>query len=168
MTRALRFLPLIVTAMLAIVLLNRCGQNFPQAPSGSFTNVYETFKTTNCQECHNPKTATWKEDGVTSFDMTSQKTAYKTLLESTVSAKSSKTICKGVKLVTKSNIDKSYLAGVMLETVAKDDFAGVKGCTPYSVHLTDAGGKFFNGDKQANKDARASLRKWITDGAKDD
>ena len=161
MDRRSRFvcsLPLFVAFGLLAVLLSRCGQNQSAAPAGSFRDVYDILKKSNCTECHVPSSATWKEDGVR-LDFSTAKDAYGTLTKNVVTANSSKAICKDVKIVTPGKVDKSYLLGVLDKEVYRDDFAGKKGCTPYGTHLTDT---------RLSDEQLSSIRKWIENGAKND
>ena len=156
--RFLRILPLFVTCFVVATLLSRCGQNFPSAPEGSFQKVYEILKKSNCNECHVQTAATWKEDKVF-LDFAAAKTAYKTLTSTTVMGPSSKNICKGVKNVTASNVEKSYMAAVLDDKIPQENFGGVKGCTPYTTHHTNT---------NLSDAQKSSIKKWISNGAKDD
>lgn len=151
-------LPLFVAFGVLALMLSRCGVNQPSAPAGSFRDVYEILKKSNCTECHVRTGSAWKEDGVR-LDFATAKDAYNGLTKNVVTGNSSKTICKDVKLVTASNVQKSYFVAVLDDTVHKDDFAGKKGCTPYATHLTNT---------NLSKEQKSSIRKWVTSGAKDD
>jgi hypothetical protein len=157
-SRWVRSLPLFVALGVLAVVLSRCGQNYPSAPAGSFRDVYDIVKKSNCNECHVPTGAAWKEDGVR-LDFGTAKDAYSTLTKNIVTGKSSKTICKDVKIVTPGKVDKSYFLAVLDETVYREDFAGKKGCSPYATHLTDT---------NLSDAQKSSIRKWIENGAKDD
>ncbi len=154
--RFLRILPLFVTCFVIATLLSRCGQNYAEAPEGSFTKAYEIIKKANCTECHVKTGAAWKEDKVF-LDFATQKDAYKTLTSTSVTGPAVKTDCKGVKNVVASNVEKSYLAGVIDDTVPQDNFGGKKGCLPVNTH-----------HDKLKAEQKSSIKKWISNGAKDD
>ncbi len=119
-----------------------------------FTTVYANTIGTTCTECHVPGGAA-TSDGV-QLDFTTQVTAYATLTTLNTTGASSTGICGGVKIVTASSVENSYLAGVLIEGYHTNNFAGVSGCLPYSAHLTD----------QSLTDAeKSAIVSWIQHGA---
>jgi hypothetical protein len=63
--------------------------------------------------------------------------------------------CSSVKIVDPGNPSTSYLAGVLIQSYY-DNFNGLTGCQPYSVHLQD---------QNLSADEQSSLTTWITNGA---
>jgi hypothetical protein len=116
-----------------------------------------TLKTA-CIECHVPTGAATVNNGV-QLDFSTQALAYQTLTAKKVTGSTSSGICPNVSIVTAGDPTKSYLAAVLFAKYNATNFAGVSGCSPYSVHLQD----------QNISDAeQTSIINWITNGAKND
>lgn len=148
----------VVVFVAVLFVLARCGNKTSGPASGTFGHVYQTIKTSNCVECHNPTGAAKKDSGV-DLDFTTQATAFAGLSANVVTGATSKTICLNVKLVTAGDVTKSYVAAVLISDYNKDNFGGKAGCKPYTVHLQDT---------NLRADEKTSLVNWITAGAKND
>lgn len=137
-------------------ILSGCGQlATPTATSGTFTSIYtSTLSKTTCVSCHEPGGSGYA-NGVT-LDFSTQALAYQTLTSATVSNPSEKTNCSGVKIVYPSNASKSYLAAVLFSDYNANNFAGVSGCQPYTVHLQNL---------SLSADEKTSILNWINNGA---
>lgn len=141
------------------ILLCRCGQTPTSTPTlteGTFTHVYEKTLKSACIECHVPTGAAFKTDGVL-LDFTSQAKAYSTLTTSSVTGGSSKTTCGSAKIVKATKVEDSYLAAVLFTEYNISNFAGISGCTPYTLHLTD---------QNISSTEKNSITTWIKNGAK--
>ncbi len=145
---------LLMSGVLASLLLS-VGCTKKKDDGVPFTTVYTDTLSTACLECHRPGGAATQTYGV-ELNFTSQATAYQTLTSLNVTGSSSTGICGGIRIVTPSSVEQSYLAGVLIESYHVNNFAGVSGCTPYSLHLSD----------QSLTDAEQSaIVSWIQHGA---
>lgn len=142
----------------ALVLLNRCGMEQSQAPSGTFRSVFQAIQSNNCAECHTATGSAWINDNV-QLEFANSASAYTGLTTKTVMGASSVGICAGIKQVKPNSLAQSYLAGVLFADVHKNDFAGVVGCTPYATHLTDV---------NLSAAQVTSIKAWINNGAPND
>lgn len=131
------------------------GPQVTAAAAGSFGNVYQVLVRNNCVDCHSPSGAATSQNGV-GLDFSSRANMYSTLTSLSVTGATSAGICAGVRIVTPGNARSSYLAGVLIASYHSDDFGGVAGCTPYSVHLQDT---------NLSADDQQTLINWIQSGA---
>lgn len=132
------------------LVLSHCGQD----KSGTFSSIYTTTLSSACIQCHVPTGAVYTVNGVP-LDFTSKDSAYKTLTYSKASGNSSN-ICNNVPIVKKGDPKNSYLVAVLFSDYSTNDFAGQAGCIPYNVH---------HQDQNLSASEKASIIKWITDGA---
>ncbi|MGK5083388.1 hypothetical protein WDW37_08775 [Bdellovibrionota bacterium FG-1] len=143
------------------LLMMSCGQVASVTPdpvTANFSSIYSHLFKTACIECHVPTGAATVAKGV-QLDFTTQALAYATLTSGSVAAIDSVGKCPSVKLVVTGQVASSYLAGVLIQDYFKDNFAGVTGCTPYNVHLSD---------QNLTADEKTAIVSWIQNGAKDD
>ncbi len=149
------WVPVFVALML---MLSRCGQKDSGPASGTFSHVYTVTLKTACIECHVPTGAATVSNGVT-LDFSTQAKAYSTLTGSVVTGQTSSGICANVKIVTASDLAKSYLAAVLFSDYNISNFAGKTGCSPDTTHLSR---------ENLSAAEKTSITTWITNGAKND
>jgi hypothetical protein len=145
------------------VVLSNCGskissqsQTALDSTPGTFTNVYQIFtQSHNCNQCHVPGAPAYDQNGV-KFDVTSQATAFATLVNQPISGQSSTGICGGVLEVVPGSPQTSYLAAVLDAAYNSASFAGVGTCAPFNGHLES---------EALSADEIASVVSWIQGGA---
>jgi hypothetical protein len=157
-------LQLAAVAALTVILSN-CGSKMSSQPTsqtaldstpGTFTNVYQIFtQSHNCNQCHVPGAPAYDQNGV-KFDLTSQATAFSTLVNQAISGQSSTGICGGVLEVVPGSPQTSYLAAVLDQAYNTASFAGVSSCAPFNGHLQS---------ENLSADEISSIVSWIQGGA---
>lgn len=148
-----------------ILVLSRCSNSttssISNAPSGSFTNIYQNTLSTDCLTCHPGSSAT--AAGVT-LDFSTQAKAYSSLVGTTgspsvVSATDYAPKCPNVQFVVSDQPSQSYLeAEVDPSYYVASDFAGVSTCTPYD----------HSGTISLSTSELASITAWINAGIPND
>ncbi|MBI5139028.1 hypothetical protein HZA26_00220 [Candidatus Nomurabacteria bacterium] len=143
--------------LILVFVFASCGKvPAPSTTTGTFTDVYNTIKTANCMECHSPTGAAKVNSGV-QLDFSTQTTSYSTLTNNhVVTATDIIGTCGTAKLVIAGSPDTSYLAAVLISKYNVTNFAGILGCTPYTVHLTD---------QHITDSDQSSIIDWIKNGA---
>lgn len=153
-----------LSAVVALtVILSNCGSSLNStsktaldSTAGTFTNVYQIFtQSHNCNQCHVPGAPAYDQNGV-KIDLTSQATAYATLVNQAISGQSSTGICGGVLEVSPGSPQASYLAAVLDSAYSTAGFAGVGSCQPFNGHLES---------EALSADEISSLVSWIQGGA---
>lgn len=138
-------------------LLVSCGKQTQAPTPGTFTAVYTNTLSSACIQCHVPTGAVYSAGGGNvKLDFSTQATAYTTLIGVKVAGTSTVGTCGDNFLVVASGATKSYLAAVLFDDYSTANFGGQSGCTPYAVH---------HQDQHLSADEKASMVKWITDGA---
>jgi len=141
-----------------MILLNRCGLEQANAPSGTFRSVFQALQTNNCAECHTATGAAFVEDNV-QLEFGDSASAYSGLTTKTVSGASSVVSCGGISLVTPNDLSKSYFAAVLFADLGIPGFAGQGSCNPYPLHHTDTNLSSMH---------QESIKAWINNGAPND
>jgi len=162
-TRSLKLLVQLTSVVALTIVLSNCGNNKSTSSQtaldstpGTFTNVYQIFtQSHNCNQCHVPGAPAFDQNGV-KFDLTSQATAFSTLVNQGISGQSSTGICGGVAEVVPGSPQTSYLAAVLDAAYNTAGFAGVGTCQPFNGHLES---------EALSADETASIVSWIQGGA---
>ncbi|MCC7404443.1 MAG: hypothetical protein IT288_08600 [Bdellovibrionales bacterium] len=122
-----------------------------------FTSIYTNIiRFHNCHSCHAPGGQVFDNptDPV-ELNFSTEDLAYSTLTSKNVAGPTSKGTCTGIKIVN-TTPQTSFLAGVLFSEYNTANFAGVTGCTPYSVHLSD---------QNLSSSEKSAIVTWINNGA---
>lgn len=120
-----------------------------------FTSIYTNIiRFHNCHSCHAPGGSAYDTDGV-QLNFSTEDLAHSTLTTKFVTGNTSVGTCGAVRIVNTSP-QTSFLAGVLFSEYNTANFAGVTGCTPYSVHLSD---------QNLSTSEKDAIVTWINNGA---
>ncbi|MCB0365170.1 MAG: hypothetical protein H6624_18910 [Bdellovibrionaceae bacterium] len=151
-----RSLVIVFGGLMALGLWGCSGDEKPSSTDPSkFSSIYTNIlRFHNCHSCHSPGGSAYDTDGV-QLDFSTQALAHSTLTTKNVTGATSVGTCGSVKIVN-TTPQTSFLAGVLFSTYHISNFAGVSGCTPYSVHLSD---------QNLSSSEETAIVDWINAGA---
>ncbi|MCB9025054.1 MAG: hypothetical protein H6625_01945 [Bdellovibrionaceae bacterium] len=145
---------LFVLLSVSFLLVNCSEKNASTSATPSFTNIYNNVLSQSCVGCHAPGGDAYDNDGVL-LNFSTQTTSYSSLTSLNVTGASSIGTCGGIPIVGNTP-ETSYLVGVLFDDYHQNNFAGVSGCTPYSVHLSN---------QNLSASEKSEIINWITAGA---
>jgi len=147
-----RALALLVVSLLSI--FTGCSETKKTEDSSlqpTFTSIYSKLFV-SCRNCH---LGVGSSSGVDDLDFSNLNQAYSDLFNLAKNP-SNPSQCAGIYRVVRSEPNKSFLLGLILNTYNVNDFGGVPGCKPSVDHLSSL--NFSDSEK-------STLIQWIQQGA---
>lgn len=141
-----------VLLILLSSILWGCSEEKNSTSPPSFTSIYtQVLVGQACVDCHSPG----GDNNGSQLDFSTQALAFSTLTNLKVTGATSVGTCGDVFIVGETP-DTSFLAAVLFDDYYQDNFAGVAGCTPYNIHLSN---------QSLTDSEKANIIGWIQAGA---